>query len=107
MEIVFPSERRLNQMLEDNLNLSLERAEAVVEALVSEHEIERSRLLAKGVGPLAPVASNASEEGRAQNRRVALVAGSWAEDGGAADRGAGRPPYPPSRKPSGQSGSTS
>ncbi len=58
----------------DNLDLSLQRAEAVVEALVSEHEIERSRLLAKGVGPLAPVASNTSEEGRAQNRRVALVA---------------------------------
>jgi OOP family OmpA-OmpF porin len=31
------------------------------------------RLTPRGVGPLAPVASNDSEEGRALNRRVELV----------------------------------
>jgi OmpA-OmpF porin, OOP family len=56
-----------------NMTLSKQRAEAVVNALVSEHKIAGSRLVANGVGPLAPVASNAAEEGRAKNRRVELV----------------------------------
>jgi hypothetical protein len=32
-----------------------------------------ARLTPQGAGPLAPVASNKSEEGRARNRRVELV----------------------------------
>ena len=35
--------------------------------------IARDRLVPAGVGPLAPVATNATEEGRAKNRRVELV----------------------------------
>lgn len=58
--------------LDDNMELSRRRAEAVVEALVG-HGIEAARLTALGVGPAAPVASNATEEGRARNRRVELV----------------------------------
>jgi OmpA-OmpF porin, OOP family len=60
--------------LETNLRLSRDRAAAVMQALVSDHNIAAARLSAHGVGPLSPVASNASEEGRAQNRRVELVA---------------------------------
>jgi OOP family OmpA-OmpF porin len=56
-----------------NLKLSRLRAEAVVEALVSKHGVARERLEASGVGPLAPMASNSTEEGRARNRRVELV----------------------------------
>jgi outer membrane protein OmpA-like peptidoglycan-associated protein len=56
-----------------NLNLSRQRAEAVVTALVEREEIERSRLDPAGVGMLAPVASNETEAGRARNRRVELV----------------------------------
>jgi OmpA-OmpF porin, OOP family len=59
---------------ETNLDLSRRRAEAVVQALVSRHGIEPARLVPAGVGPLAPVASNATEAGRAENRRVELVA---------------------------------
>lgn len=59
--------------LELNLKLSLARAQAVVQALVSRHGIAAGRLVGQGVGPLAPVASNAGEEGRARNRRVELV----------------------------------
>jgi outer membrane protein OmpA-like peptidoglycan-associated protein len=45
----------------------------VVQALVTKHGIAAATLVAKGVGPLAPVASNDAEEGRARNRRVELV----------------------------------
>jgi len=56
-----------------NMALSQARAEAVVRALVTTHGVAAARLKAYGVGPLAPVATNASEEGRAKNRRVELV----------------------------------
>lgn len=59
--------------LAHNLQLSQARAAAVVEALATEHGIARDRLAPGGVGPLAPVASNDTEAGRALNRRVELV----------------------------------
>ncbi len=59
--------------LEANMKLSQARGEAVVQALVSQHGIAASRLKGHGVGPLAPIASNDTEEGRAKNRRVELV----------------------------------
>jgi outer membrane protein OmpA-like peptidoglycan-associated protein len=60
--------------LEYNMDLSRRRAAAVVRALTGQYGIDPGRLSAHGVGYLAPVASNASEEGRAKNRRVELVA---------------------------------
>ena len=59
--------------LEVNMKLSQDRAVAVVNALVSKHNVGASRLKACGDGPTAPVASNDTEEGRALNRRVELV----------------------------------
>lgn len=56
-----------------NMDLAKRRAAAVVQALATKHRIAAARLNADGVGPLAPVASNKSEEGRAKNRRVELV----------------------------------
>ncbi len=56
-----------------NMNLSARRAAAVVEVLVSQHGVSRSRLEPHGVGPLAPSAANTSEDGRAKNRRVEIV----------------------------------
>jgi OmpA-OmpF porin, OOP family len=58
---------------EHNTDLSKRRAAAVVEALVRRHKVDPKRLAAYGVGLLAPVATNESEEGRARNRRVELV----------------------------------
>jgi outer membrane protein OmpA-like peptidoglycan-associated protein len=58
---------------ESNLRLSQAQAEAVVAALVAQHGIAAARLKGHGVGPLAPVASNETEEGKAKNRRVELV----------------------------------
>jgi OmpA-OmpF porin, OOP family len=59
--------------LDLNTTLSQARADAVVQSLVSKHGIAGARLVGRGVGPLAPVASNDAEEGRARNRRVELV----------------------------------
>ena len=58
---------------DSNMELSRRRAEAVVDALVSKHGVDRDRLEPHGVGPLAPASSNRSDDGRARNRRVELV----------------------------------
>ena len=57
-----------------NMDLSKRRAEAVVAALVSQYKADPKRITPMGVSFASPVASNATEEGRAQNRRVELVA---------------------------------
>lgn len=55
-----------------NLKLSDDRAKNVMDALVAAG-IDKSRLEAKGYGDAHPVASNDTEEGRAQNRRISLL----------------------------------
>jgi outer membrane protein OmpA-like peptidoglycan-associated protein len=57
-----------------NMDLSRRRAEAIAAELAKSYQIARTRLRTAGVGFLAPVGSNASEDGRALNRRVELVA---------------------------------
>jgi len=54
-----------------NQQLSLRRSRAVVEYLIGKG-IDRGRLRAEGRGESEPVASNATPDGRRQNRRVAL-----------------------------------
>jgi outer membrane protein OmpA-like peptidoglycan-associated protein len=56
-----------------NMTLSRQRAEAVANALVASYRVARGRLYTAGLGYLAPVASNHTEDGRALNRRVELV----------------------------------
>lgn len=58
---------------ETNNRLSLQRAQAVVRFLENELGGDVSRIEARGLGALAPKASNATEEGRRLNRRVELV----------------------------------
>lgn len=55
-----------------NQKLSQRRADAVLQYLVS-RGVNGSALTARGYGPASPIASNATAEGRAQNRRVAFV----------------------------------
>lgn len=57
---------------EYNMKLSQRRAEAVRSYLVSKG-IASDRLSAKGYGESQPVADNATDEGRFQNRRVELI----------------------------------
>lgn len=58
---------------EVNSKLSLDRATAIKLELETTYGITPGRLFAEGVGPLAPAASNTTEEGKKQNRRVELV----------------------------------
>jgi len=59
--------------VDSNVMLSSARAAAVVKALVGAG-IDARRLTPHGDGPFAPVATNVTDEGRAKNRRVELVA---------------------------------
>ncbi|MDQ1331253.1 MAG: OmpA family protein [Thermodesulfobacteriota bacterium] len=55
------------------MKLSKDLAEAVAKALSGKHGIDAGRLKPYGVASLAPVTSNATEDGKAKNRRVELV----------------------------------
>jgi len=57
---------------EANMALSLNRAKAVVNALVQKYRIPAVQLKTCGVGPVAPVLANETEDGRARNRRVEI-----------------------------------
>ncbi|MBJ6802312.1 OmpA family protein [Geomonas propionica] len=58
---------------EYNLDLSKRRAQAVVDYMVANCGIDRSRLEARGFGLARPVASNATDEGRQANRRIEAI----------------------------------
>ncbi|GEM_PF-570686 len=55
----------------DNIELSLKRAEAVRQWLI-DHGIDGSRIQVKGYGATKPIASNDTAEGRAKNRRIEI-----------------------------------
>lgn len=59
--------------LDYNIELSERRAKSLVEFLVNNYNIDEKRLNSFGVAPLAPEATNETENGRAKNRRVELV----------------------------------
>ncbi len=56
-----------------NLRLSKARAESVRQRLISVLAVDPSQVSADGAGFLAPRASNATEDGRRQNRRVEVI----------------------------------
>ena len=55
-----------------NMSLSQRRAQSVVNYLVSKG-VDAGRLVAKGYGETQPIASNSTNEGRSQNRRVEFL----------------------------------
>ena len=57
---------------ETNLRISQQRADAVLNALVS-LGVDAGRVTAKGMGQDFPIASNETADGRAQNRRVDVI----------------------------------
>jgi len=54
-----------------NYNLSNRRATSVANYLAGQG-VDQSRIISQGMGPDQPISSNATESGRAQNRRVEL-----------------------------------
>jgi len=59
--------------LDGNIALSKRRAGSVLERLVTTYNIPRRQLEAEGMGYLAPVSTNLTEEGRTLNRRVEVI----------------------------------
>ncbi|MEW6720406.1 MAG: OmpA family protein [Thermodesulfobacteriota bacterium] len=62
-----------NARFASNWELSAARATAVLARLLEDHEVPPDRLSAAGYAEFRPVASNATPEGRARNRRVDVV----------------------------------
>lgn len=58
---------------EANQRLSEHRATAVVNYLVSNMHIDRSRLTAVGYGETRPIADNSTDEGKRENRRIGAI----------------------------------
>jgi OmpA-OmpF porin, OOP family len=73
IEVVIVGHTDNQGALDYNRSLSARRAAAVRQALIDDHGIAAGRMTAEGVAFLAPAASNATEDGREQNRRVELV----------------------------------
>ncbi|WP_105651006.1 OmpA family lipoprotein [Cronobacter dublinensis] len=55
-----------------NMKLSQQRAESVASALITQG-VAANRIRTSGMGPANPVASNSTEDGKAQNRRVEIT----------------------------------
>lgn len=64
---------KLAQRFTDNTGLSLARARSAASSLVEDASIPQQQLSITGAGASRPLASNESEEGRQQNRRVEIL----------------------------------
>jgi len=68
-----PIGQNLQAVFSSNWHLSAARASAATMFLIEKGQIRPARLEAVGKGANAPVADNATEEGRARNRRLDIV----------------------------------
>jgi chemotaxis protein MotB len=59
--------------LDDNWDLSVKRATAVVRALQKNHNVDPNRLIAAGRGEFNALVKNDTEEGRSTNRRTRII----------------------------------
>lgn len=58
---------------QDNWDLSTARANAIVRILVNNYKVDPTRVISSGHSYYDPVASNATAEGRAKNRRTDII----------------------------------
>lgn len=56
-----------------NQSITRARANAVRQILINDYRVAGDRVLAEGVGFLAPIATNDTEEGRVKNRRIEII----------------------------------
>ena len=59
--------------LQGNITLSQKRAASVRTRLIKNHQIDPARIVAQGIGYLAPIAPNTTDENRDKNRRVEAI----------------------------------
>ena len=59
--------------IEDNWDLSTKRATAIVAILSENKKVTKQNLTAAGRGEFSPLASNATTEGKAKNRRIEII----------------------------------
>jgi len=59
--------------LRKNIELSKNRAQAVVDRLIKDYAIDQSRISAEGIGFLSPKTNNSTEKSRKKNRRVEAI----------------------------------
>ena len=59
--------------LRKNIELSRNRAQAVVDRLIKDYGIDQSRISAQGIGFLSPKINNSTEKSRKKNRRVEAI----------------------------------
>ena len=62
-----------NECIEDNWDLSVKRATAVVRSLANDHYVSPDRLTAAGRSYFVPKNDNDSAEGRSKNRRTEII----------------------------------
>ena len=62
-----------NNLLQDNWDLSVKRATAVVRLLQDKYGLDPAHITAAGRSEYVPVADNSTAEGRAANRRTRIV----------------------------------
>ena len=59
--------------ISDNWDLSTKRATAIVAILIENKAVNKQNLTAAGRGEFSPLASNATAEGKAKNRRIEII----------------------------------
>ncbi len=59
--------------IKDNWELSAERATSVVRIMLANSNLDPNMLTAAGRGEYSPIADNATEEGKAKNRRIEVI----------------------------------
>ena len=63
----------IRDSFKDNWDLSTARATSIVRLLTATYSVPSQRVQASGRGEFVPIASNATPEGRAKNRRTEII----------------------------------